>query len=236
MILDAEATVERPARLLAEAAERDVQLAVFPEAFVPLYPSNAWAKEATSFKAGTSCGSGCGRTRWTSPGPNHRHAGRCLRAARHLLRDRRQRARVGAPGLALQRPAVDRPGRPARQAPEADADHARAALPRGRRRRRPHGHRDPGGAAWRPDLLGEPDAARPLRGLPWRAADLAGTHGRRLGRLARQHAPHRDRVRCVRRLGAAVHPGERLSERLPSAASRGQGCFRRWRRRDRRAG
>ena len=49
VILDAEATVDKACRLLAEAADRGAGLAVFPEAFVPLYPSNAWAKDATSF-------------------------------------------------------------------------------------------------------------------------------------------------------------------------------------------
>jgi predicted amidohydrolase len=50
VILDAEATVEKACRLLAEAADQGVGLAVFPETFVPLYPSNSWAKDATSFE------------------------------------------------------------------------------------------------------------------------------------------------------------------------------------------
>jgi len=49
VILDAPATVEKAARLLAEAADRGAQLAVLPEAFVPLYPSNAWARVASAF-------------------------------------------------------------------------------------------------------------------------------------------------------------------------------------------
>jgi nitrilase len=49
VILDAEATVEKAVGLLDEAAGDGAALAVFPEAFVPLYPSNAWAKDATSF-------------------------------------------------------------------------------------------------------------------------------------------------------------------------------------------
>jgi nitrilase len=48
VILDAEATVAKAARLLAETAEQGVQLAVLPETFVPLYTSNAWAKAAAS--------------------------------------------------------------------------------------------------------------------------------------------------------------------------------------------
>jgi nitrilase len=49
VILDAEASVEKACRLLGEAADRGAQLAAFPEGFVPLYPSNVWAKGATSF-------------------------------------------------------------------------------------------------------------------------------------------------------------------------------------------
>jgi nitrilase len=49
VILDAEACVAKAERLLEEAAGRGVQLAVFPETFIPLYPSNAWAAGASSF-------------------------------------------------------------------------------------------------------------------------------------------------------------------------------------------
>jgi nitrilase len=49
VILDAEACVEKAERLLEEAADRGAQLAVFPECFVPLYPSNVWARGAAGF-------------------------------------------------------------------------------------------------------------------------------------------------------------------------------------------
>jgi nitrilase len=49
VILDAEATVDKAVGLLEEAAKQDVQLAVFPELFVPLYESGAWAHDAGSF-------------------------------------------------------------------------------------------------------------------------------------------------------------------------------------------
>jgi predicted amidohydrolase len=49
VILDAEACVAKTERLLEEAAGRGAQLAVFPETFIPLYPSNAWAAGASSF-------------------------------------------------------------------------------------------------------------------------------------------------------------------------------------------
>jgi nitrilase len=49
VILDAEATVNKAVGLIADAADAGARLAVLPETFVPLYPSNAWAREATSF-------------------------------------------------------------------------------------------------------------------------------------------------------------------------------------------
>jgi nitrilase len=49
VILDAEASVDKAVRLLGEAAGQGAQLAVLPETFVPLYPSNAWARKAAAF-------------------------------------------------------------------------------------------------------------------------------------------------------------------------------------------
>jgi nitrilase len=49
VILDAEASVEKASTLIAEAGEAGASLAVLPELFVPLFPSNAWAKAASSF-------------------------------------------------------------------------------------------------------------------------------------------------------------------------------------------
>jgi nitrilase len=48
-ILDAERCIQKAERLLHEAADRGAQLAVLPECFIPLYPSNAWARGASSF-------------------------------------------------------------------------------------------------------------------------------------------------------------------------------------------
>jgi len=48
-ILDAEGTVEKALGLLRDAAAQGAQLAVFPEAFVSLYPSGVWAAGAASF-------------------------------------------------------------------------------------------------------------------------------------------------------------------------------------------
>jgi nitrilase len=49
VMLDAEACVEKAIRLLGEAAGQGAELAVLPETFVPLYPSNRWAKGAAGF-------------------------------------------------------------------------------------------------------------------------------------------------------------------------------------------
>jgi nitrilase len=49
VILDAKACVDKAVALLGEAAAKGVQLAVLPECFVSVFPSNAWAKGAPSF-------------------------------------------------------------------------------------------------------------------------------------------------------------------------------------------
>ena len=49
VILDAEATVHKAVALLGEAAAAGAELAVLPEVFVSVYPSNAWAAQAATF-------------------------------------------------------------------------------------------------------------------------------------------------------------------------------------------
>jgi nitrilase len=49
VILDREATAEKVVRLLGEAAAQGASLAVLPETFVPLYPSNVWGRAAAAF-------------------------------------------------------------------------------------------------------------------------------------------------------------------------------------------
>ena len=44
VVLDRAATIDKLARLTAEAAGQGARLIVFPETFVPAYPSSAWAK------------------------------------------------------------------------------------------------------------------------------------------------------------------------------------------------
>ena len=49
VILDAEASVAKTVALLEEAAAGGAELAVLPETFIPLYPSNRWARGAAAF-------------------------------------------------------------------------------------------------------------------------------------------------------------------------------------------
>jgi predicted amidohydrolase len=49
VILNAEASIEKAGEFLRECASRGVQLAVLPEAFVSVFPSNGWARGASDF-------------------------------------------------------------------------------------------------------------------------------------------------------------------------------------------
>jgi nitrilase len=49
VVLDVDATVEKAVALLAETAGEGARLAVLPETFVSVYPSNTWAHDAGSF-------------------------------------------------------------------------------------------------------------------------------------------------------------------------------------------
>lgn len=49
VILDGDGSVDKAIRLLSEAADDGVRLAVFPETFVSIYPSGAWGHEAARF-------------------------------------------------------------------------------------------------------------------------------------------------------------------------------------------
>ena len=51
VVLDAEATVDKAVHLIGEAAARGAGLAVFPECFVSVYPSGAWAAGAATWSS-----------------------------------------------------------------------------------------------------------------------------------------------------------------------------------------
>ena len=52
VILDADATIDKAVELIGEAADRGAALVVFPECFVSLYPSGAWAAHAATWADG----------------------------------------------------------------------------------------------------------------------------------------------------------------------------------------
>lgn len=52
MILDADATIDKAIGLIDEAADDGAQFLVFPECFVSLYPSGAWAAQAATWAKG----------------------------------------------------------------------------------------------------------------------------------------------------------------------------------------
>ena len=49
VVLDAEATVDKAVALMGEAADAGATLVVFPECFVSVYPSGAWAAQAATW-------------------------------------------------------------------------------------------------------------------------------------------------------------------------------------------
>jgi nitrilase len=69
VILDAERSVEKAAALLQEAAEQGAELAVFPETFIPLYPSNRWARGAAAFSGWDELWQRLWENSLTVPGP-----------------------------------------------------------------------------------------------------------------------------------------------------------------------
>ena len=145
-ILDAQASVEKAVRLIGEAAGRGAELAVLPETFVPLYPSNRWAHDAARFAGWDELWERLWENAVDVPGPLvDELVAACARHGVHAAIGVNERERE-RPGIALQHAAAARPGRPAAPAPQADADPARAALPRHRRGRRPAGGRDAGRA------------------------------------------------------------------------------------------
>ena len=52
VILDADATIDKAIDLLGDAADDGATLVVFPECFVSLYPSGAWAASAATWSRG----------------------------------------------------------------------------------------------------------------------------------------------------------------------------------------
>src|SRR5581483_4358681 len=51
VVLDREATLDKLEKVAAEAAGEGAELVVFPETFVPVYPSSTWARAFAGWEA-----------------------------------------------------------------------------------------------------------------------------------------------------------------------------------------
>jgi nitrilase len=86
VILDGGASVAKAAELIAEAARDGAELAVLPETFVPLYPSNRWAKGASAFNGWDELWERLWANAVEVPGPLvDELAGACERAGIHAV-------------------------------------------------------------------------------------------------------------------------------------------------------
>ena len=225
MILDAEATVDKAVDLLTRRPTTASQLAVLPETFVSLYPSGTLGARGGDASRGFD---ELWERMWASsvdvPGPLvDRLAAAC--AERDICCaigvNERESERPGSLYNAML--TIGPQGLLAKHRKLMPTQHERLFHGIGAGDDL-HVVDTPLGRDRRPDLLGEPDAAGPLRGLPAGPADLGRADRRRLRRLAREHAPHRDRVGRVRRLGAAVHPALGLPGRLPGRSCPTRRC------------
>ena len=131
VILDAEATIAKTVELLEQAAAQGVELAVLPETFVPVYPSNRWAKGAADFGGWDEFWERLHANSVDVPGPLvDELVAACERLNLHAVIGINERD--GGSLYNSYRGA--RAGRAPAQAPQADADAAGAAVPRHRRR------------------------------------------------------------------------------------------------------
>ena len=182
---DKAATIEKIEGLAAEVAGEGARLALFPETFIPAYPSNRWVR---FLAGGGSPEQGDGRATFARlaqesveiPGPDSERLGEIARLNKLWLavgvNEPIERGTIYNALLVY--------------SPEGElALHHRKLMPtnherlvwglgdsRGLRDDR-HRHRQDR----RPDLLGEPDAARALRALPGRSRGLSRADRRRLG-------------------------------------------------------
>ena len=235
VILDAEASVEKACALVAEAAGQGAQLAVLPEAFVPLYPGNAWARGAAAFGGWDELWERLWDNSVDVPGPHvDRLTAVCAEHDVHCA-------------IGVNERESERPGSLYNTllliGPEGLLHSHRKLMPT-MHERLFHGigagddlgrHRDAARPRRRADLLGEPDAAGALRRLQRRA--------RRSGSHRPPTTPTAGWRRCAMSRSSRAHSWSRcrstsllgLSGRLPGSASRGRRGVRQRRCRDHRA-
>ena len=227
--------VAKACELLGEAAAQGARLAVLPEVFVPLYQSNAWARGATAFGGWDELWERLWENSVDVGGPHVQTlVDACARHDIHCVIgvNEREDERPGSLYNAM-----------LTLGPEGLVHRHRKLMPT-MQERIFHGF----GAGDDLAAVELPGIGRVGGLICWEnrmplaryavyehgPADLGRADRRRQRGLARLDAPHRDRGRRVRRLGAAVHPGRRVPRRLPGAAAGGQGGLRRRRRGDHR--
>ena len=219
VVLDREASVERLAERTAEAAANGAELVVFPEAYLPAYPSSVWAKYLAGW-ADPRAKAAFARLAEESvevPGPAADRLG-------EIAREHGVWLVTGVTEIDPERPGTlyntllyhDADGRARAPSPQARADEPRAAGLGPGRRPGPARDRDAARPARRADLLGELHAARALLALRVGRRDLRRVDRRRLGRVAGDARPHRARVARVRGRAVPLPAGGGLSGRLPA--------------------
>jgi nitrilase len=79
VLFDRAATIERIAELAAEAAGNGAQLILFPEAFIPAYPSNRWVQFLSAGGGGKAVYAKLARESLEVPGPDTERLGEIAR-------------------------------------------------------------------------------------------------------------------------------------------------------------
>ena len=207
VVLNREATLDKLAEVAASAAREGARLLVFPEAFIPAYPSSAWAKAFAGWadpraKAAFAL---LARESVAVPGPAADRLGEIAREHGVWLVTGVTELDPARPGTLYNTLALSRPRRePGAPPPQARPDEPRAPRVGAGRRRGPAGDRDGLRTHRRSDLLGELHAARALLAVRVGRRGLRGLDRGRRRRLAGHARPHRARVTGVRRLAVAL--------------------------------
>src|SRR5438034_9401878 len=79
VLFDRDATIDRIAEVAAEAAGKSAQLVLFPEAFIPAYPSNRWARYLAGWQDSKSAYAKLARASIEIPGPDSDRLGEIAR-------------------------------------------------------------------------------------------------------------------------------------------------------------
>jgi nitrilase len=79
VLFDRGATIDRIAEIAAEAAARDARLILFPEAFIPAYPSSRWARYLAGWQDSKAAYAKLARSSLELPGPDSDRLGAIAR-------------------------------------------------------------------------------------------------------------------------------------------------------------